>query len=153
MTRNEQLDYLTRLPMPLPSPQHTADHVKQRNSATLPIVIVNDEGNPDEKPEKPTLADAMWHSFCLLVSVLSHLLVGPILIILNRHLLKEVGFGYPLIVTSLGQVSRCTDAFVRALIDDAGCVSHGDASPRAARADRARAERNSIGAQAKHVCH
>ena len=73
------------------------------------LTVVVDDGSrevvdPDE-PEKPTLAEGLRYRICLLATVTCHLLVGPLLILANRHLMVGIGFRFPIIVTSLGQVT------------------------------------------------
>ena len=65
-----------------------------------------------EKP-KPTsrLREYLVTSFYCLI----YLLVGPALIIVNKKILKDVGFGYPMMVSGLGQLSSavCSFLFIR----------------------------------------
>ena len=73
----------------------------------------DDEQGPLLEKPKPTsrLREYLVTSFYCLI----YLLVGPALIIVNKKILKDVGFGYPMMVSGLGQLSSavCSFLFIR----------------------------------------
>jgi hypothetical protein len=57
----------------------------------------------------------------VLLPVLFYMSCGPALIIVNRSLIKEVGFEFPILISAAGQ--GLSGLFARAIIDVLGVVS------------------------------
>lgn len=62
--------------------------------------LVGEAELPDRKSQQRSLID----SLLTLIYCVTYLLVGPALILTNKRILRDIGFGYPMIVSGIGQV-------------------------------------------------
>ena len=73
--------------------------------------LLSERAGSQERDREPrggsTIAAALTALY-----VVAYLLVGPSLILVNKRLLKEAGFPYPMMVSGLGQASSALGAFV-----------------------------------------
>ena len=76
--------------------------------------LMKDSDKAEDKEEKAKDAkEESWFSILVtLIYCLVYLIVGPALILVNKQLLKDAGFGYPMMVSGLGQASSAVGAFI-----------------------------------------
>ncbi|KAL1528360.1 hypothetical protein AB1Y20_009713 [Prymnesium parvum] len=62
----------------------------------------------EERRQKPSIVEPLL----TVVYCVAYLLVGPALILTNKQILKDIGFGYPMMVSGIGQASSAIGAAV-----------------------------------------
>lgn len=83
---------------------------------SVPLSAVGESSSSagDDKPLIPaTVASPLPPSRLLTATYVAvYLMVGPALILVNKHLLKDVGFGFPMMVSGIGQASSALGSFL-----------------------------------------
>ena len=75
--------------------------------------LIKDGAEEKEEKDKEAKEEKTFTSMVItLIYCLIYLLVGPALILVNKQLLKDAGFGYPMMVSGLGQAASAIGAFV-----------------------------------------
>lgn len=92
--------------MPRPAPKH-ADSDEDGDD-DLPAGGDADSRpllSPLDSPEAPARPPPMTEHALTLLYVLAYLVIGPALILVNKRILKDIGFHFPMMVSGIGQAA------------------------------------------------
>lgn len=85
-------------------------------------VTIDDDDVPADAPQQPLLGSepppesssksGIIDGLVTLICCVAYLLVGPALIIVNKQILKDIGFAYPMLVSGIGQFASAVGSAV-----------------------------------------
>jgi hypothetical protein len=85
---------------------------RPRRDEQLPLVDEKGRQKEEKNVERSAAGSPVAGAVLSVVACLVYLSVGPALILVNRHILKEVGFNFPMALSGLGLVGASLSSFV-----------------------------------------
>lgn len=77
---------------------HEAEEKHTLLSSEDKTTVDHDLFDTEDTQKTPLMETILTLLYCL-----GYLVVGPVLILTNKHILKDIGFGYPMLVSGIGQ--------------------------------------------------